>query len=73
MSSSVQYSAFTRLLSQNNRVHDLRNQLRSVAVPMERGPARPGSEIAQMQEEIDRVVRASLTTCWLGMPDEFVD
>jgi hypothetical protein len=73
MNSSLQYSALTRLLALNNQVHDLENQLRRETVPQGRrvgsailavgGPSR----IAEMQEEIDRGVRASLTTCWLGM------
>ncbi len=76
MSSSLQYSTLTRLLTLNNQVHDLENQLLGVTVP----PGRPdqvvtvtspaSSRIAQMQEEIDRGVRASLTTCWLGMPGD---
>ena len=76
MSSSLQYSTLTRLLTLNNQVHDLENQLRNVAVP--RGSLDPvatvtspsSSEIAHIQEKIDRGVRASLTTCWLGMPGD---
>ena len=73
MSNSLSVPALTRLLSLNNRVHDLENQLLQVELPVEvvggqvyTGP--PGtSSIAQMQEEIDQGVRASLMTCWLGM------
>ena len=76
MSSSLQYSALTRLLALNNQVHDLENQMQDVA--LHRGGVRPDSlvtasatsRIAEMQEEIDRGVRASLTTCWLGLPEE---
>ena len=73
MNDSLPVPALTRLLSLNNRVHDLENQLRQVSLPVEvvGGQARAGnpgtSSIAQMQEEIDRGVRASLITCWLGM------
>ena len=76
MSSSLQYSTLTRLLALNNQVHDLENQLLGVAVP--RGRLDPvvtinipsSNQIAEIQEEIDRGVRASLTTCWLGMPGD---
>ena len=76
MSSSLQYSTLTRLLALNNQVHDLENQLLGVAVP--RGRLDPvvtvtvasSNPIAEIQEEIDRGVRASLTTCWLGMPGD---
>lgn len=73
MNSSLQYSALTRLLALNNQVHDLENQLRRETVPQGWRGGRTilaeggASRIAEMQEEIDRGVRASLTTCWLGM------
>ena len=73
MSNSLSVPALTRLLSLNNRVHDLENQLLQVELPMEVVGGQvytgtPGtSSIAQMQEEIDQGVRASLMTCWLGM------
>ena len=72
MNSGLPYPALTRLLSLNNRVHDLENQLRRVTLPVEVvGEQAPvatlaAGSIAQMQEEIDRGVRASLMTCWLG-------
>jgi hypothetical protein len=75
MNGSLQYSALTRLLSLNNQVHDLENQMLSVSVP-----AIPvgliiseqmfdGSRIAEIQNEIDQAARASLATCWLGNAD----
>ena len=75
MNGSVQYSALTRLLTLNNQVHDLENQMLSVSVP-----AIPvgqvisehmfaGSRIAEIQNEIDQAARASLATCWLGNSD----
>jgi len=73
MNSSLQCSTLTRLLTLNTQVHDLENQLLRETLP---GGWRGGStilavggpsRIAEMQEEIDRWVRASLTTCWLGM------
>lgn len=76
MSSSPQPSTLTRLLTLNTRIHDLENQLHKVALP-ERGTWRAPqldlvvpNLVAELQEEIDRETRASLVTCWLGMPDE---
>jgi len=73
MNTGLPFPALTRLLSLNNRVHDLENQLRRATLPVEvfGGQARAGTlaanSIAEMQEEIDQGVRASLITCWLGM------
>jgi hypothetical protein len=72
MNGSLQYSALTRLLTLNNQVHDLENQMMAETVPA--APiglelsvqAVSGSRIAEIQEEIDRFARASLATCWLG-------
>ena len=72
MSANLEYSALTRLLTLNNQTHDLRRQLLGESVPQGRAlldsMARPSAPnvIAEMQEAIDRSVRASLTTCWLG-------
>ena len=76
MSASSQYSALTRLLALNNQVHDLENEMRGMA--LHQGGVRAdstvmtsdNSRIAEMQEEMDRGVRASLTTCWLGLPED---
>ena len=76
MSASLNHSVLTRLLTLNNQVHDLENQLLGVSVPRGRTLAvsgtvsRGSSAIAEMQEQIDQGVRASLTTCWLGMSEE---
>ena len=76
MSSSLEYSTLTRLLALNNRVHDLKNQLLGMAVPDDRDKpvltldVPMSSGIAELQEEIDREMRASLATCWLGMPGD---
>jgi len=73
MNSGLPFPALTRLLSLNNRVHDLENQLLRVTLPVEAvgGQARAetlaANSIAQIQEEIDQGVRASLITCWMGM------
>ncbi len=80
MSSSVQYSAFTRLLTLNNRVHDLEELLYQMPVFLGEGAAEitPSVEtslspLSEMQDEIDREVRASLVTCWLAMPEPLDD
>ena len=54
MNGSLQYSALSRLLTLNNRVHDLQRQI--LAEPVT-GPA---NRIAEMQEEIDQWSRARL-------------
>jgi len=75
MSESLQYTALTRLLTLNNQVHDLENQMLAESVPVgARGAIisaqmASGSRIAEIQEEIDRTTRASLATCWLGNAD----
>ena len=76
MNHSLQYSALSRLLGLNNRVHDLERQLMQESIALapevncEGGVAAEPSRFAAMQEEIDQGVRAGLVTCWLGMPDE---
>jgi hypothetical protein len=76
MSSSVQYAALARLLTHNNRVHDLEEMLNQMPVtfdgtelddPPEGLPINP---FADLQDEMDREVRASLVHCWLAMPAE---
>ena len=72
MNGSLQYSALTRLLALNNQVHDLENQMMAEMVPYVPEDAElmdrmfSGNRIAEIQDEIDRVARASLATCWLG-------
>lgn len=79
MNSGLPFPAMTRLLSLNNRVHDLENQLQRVTLPVEvvEGQTRSGSlgfsSIAEMQDEIDQGVRASLMTCWLGTDADLED
>ena len=79
MSASLPYSTLVRLLTLNNQVHDLENrmmgvELQQVSVRTEApdlsGRATGTNQIAEIQEEIDRGVRASLTACWLGLPGE---
>ena len=76
MNGSLQYSALTRLLTLNNHVHDLENQVLAVELPtylvgaVMSNQMPSGSRIAEIQEEIDQATRASLATCWLGNSDD---
>ena len=76
MNRSLQYAALTRLLTLNNQVHDLENEMLAESVPvgargaMIAAQMASGSRIAEIQEEIDRTTRASLATCWLGNSDD---
>ena len=73
MNNGLPFPALTRLLTLNNRVHDLENQLRRETLPVEvvggqdLAATLMVNTIAQIQEQIDQGVRASLMTCWLGM------
>ena len=75
MSSNTQYMVLARLLTLSNQIHDLDNQLRQTRLrTMGAGESAHleavcPRRIAQLQGEIDREVRASLVTCWLGMSD----
>ena len=76
MSSSVQYSALARLLSHNNRAHDLQEMMKQSLVPVgypyqvdleyQELPINP---FAELQDEFEKEVRASLVTCWLAIPE----
>ena len=76
MNGSLQYSALARILTLNNRIHDLENQMLAVEVPLRMASVAQMNEstssgrIAYIQEEIDQAVRASLATCWLGNEDD---
>ena len=75
MSTSVPYAALARLLTHNNRVHDLEEMLDRMNVPADY-PAELDSQaealeinpFAEIQNEMDREARASLVTAWLAMP-----
>ena len=79
MSSNVQYAALARLLDHNNRVHDLQDILSRMQVTIgESDQAELPEELrinplADLQNEIDREVRASLVSCWLAMPGIYED
>ncbi len=75
MSSSVQYSAFTRLLTHNNRVHDMEEMLRKMWVPSawETSDADDfeswiPNPFAELQDDMDRESRACLVSCWAALP-----
>ena len=75
MSSSVQYSAFTRLLTHNNRVHDMEDLLRRMWVPShwQTGNADLADSwipnpFAELQDDMDREARACLVSCWAALP-----
>ena len=83
MPSQAQYSALTRLLSHNNKVHQLEDLLLQLPVPEDL--VQPDEDslviddeqfsdpIADLQDDIDREVRASLVACWFAMPMELDD
>jgi hypothetical protein len=79
MSSNVQYAALARLLDHNNRVHDLEDMLSRMQVTIDESDPDKLPEglrvnpLADLQNEIDREVRASLVSCWLAMPDVYED
>lgn len=73
--SSVQYSAFTRLLTQNIRVHDMEEMLRQMWVPSDwlasdadMGESWIPNPFAELQNDIDRESRACLVSCWAALP-----
>ena len=76
MNGSLQYSALARILTLNNHIHDLENQILRVEVPLlmatvaQFNNEAASVNIADIQEEIDQAARASLATCWLGNEDE---
>lgn len=79
MSSSVQYAALARLLTHNNRLHDLEESLNRLLVTIgepQEGDLPEGLQVnpfAELQDEMDREARASLVTCWLAMPEPYDD
>ena len=76
MGDRLEYTVLTRLLTLNNQVHDLENQLMSESIPsLQNHPesimtSTTVNRIAEMQDRIAQGVRASLTTCWLGASDD---
>ena len=88
MPSNAQYSALTRLLSHNTRVHELEDLLLRLPLPEEAvesimdswdtdsldlSDEKFANPIADLQDDIDREVRASLVACWFAMPMDLDD
>ena len=83
MPSSAQVSALTRLLSHNTRVHELEDLLLRLPVSedmvaededsLDIESEQYSTPIADLQEDIDKEVRASLVACWFAMPMELDD
>ena len=89
MPSNAQYSALTRLLSHNTKVHEMEDLLLHLPVPeetiivdenpildwdsLEFGDEQFSNPIADLQDDIDKEVRASLVACWFAMPMELDD
>jgi len=71
MDSSLSQSALSRLLALNNQAHDLDRQLKNIYISVSQDEVREASvftpnTIADLQDDFDRTVRASLVTCWLA-------
>ncbi len=81
MNSSAQYSALTRLLNHNTKVHQLEELLARLPTPVGAAVQEGGAgefdpevnPIADLQNDIDKEVRASLVACWFAMPRELDD
>ncbi len=83
MPSSAQCSALARLLNHNSRVHELEDLLLRLPVPSEAVEEDDDSldlsceqfsnPLADLQEDIDREVRACLVACWFAMPMDMED
>ena len=71
MEHTSRQSPLSRLLYQNTVAHDIERQMLREPVALEGLTCVPGttsqSQIAAMQDELDRSARASLVTCWLGI------
>ena len=76
LNNSLQSSVLTRLLTLNSEIHDLESQLRQESLPRLpkehhiRFETDKINRIAEAQDAIDQGVRASLMTCWLGIPED---
>ncbi len=83
MATQAQYSALTRLLSHNTRTHELEDLLLRLPLPEDEIRADVplqaiadgwySNPIADLQDDLDREVRASLVACWFAMPMELDD
>ncbi len=71
MNSSLSHSALSRLLALSNKAYDLDRQLGNIQIPaggenLSSQAILIPSPIADLQDDLDRTVRAGLVTCWLG-------
>ena len=88
MPSSAQYTALTRLLNHNTRVHEMEELLLRLPVTEDMicdddalwdmdslsiDYEHFSNPIADLQEDMDKEVRASLVACWFAMPMELDD
>lgn len=83
MPSSAQYSALTRLLCHNTKVHELEDLLLRLPVPEDEVCPDEDSlyleyehfsnPISDLQEDLDKEVRASLVASWFALPMEMDD
>jgi protein involved in temperature-dependent protein secretion len=75
MSANVQYAALARLLTHNNRVHDMEDMLRRMWVPSDWtvddadvGGSWIPNPFSELQNDMDRESRACLVSCWAALP-----
>ena len=83
MPSTAQYSALTRLLCHNTKVHELENLLLRLPVPeddivldeesLELEYEHHSNPISDLQEDLDKEVRASLVASWFALPMDMDD
>ena len=83
MPSSAQYSALTRLLCHNTRVHELEDLLHRLPIPeddicldeesLELVYEQHSNPVSDLQEDIDKEVRASLVASWFALPLDMDD
>ena len=83
MPTSAQYSALTRLLCHNTRVHELEDLLFRLPIPgdnvcldedsLDLEYEQHSNPISDLQEDIDKEVRASLVASWFALPMDVDD
>ena len=83
MPSSAQYSALTRLLCHNTRVHELEDLLLRLPLPdddiclddesLNLDYEHYSNPISDLQDDIDKEVRAGLVASWFALPIDMDD
>ena len=83
MPTSAQYSALTRLLCHNTKVHELEDLLLRLPIredelcldedSLDLEYELHSNPISDLQEDIDREVRASLVASWFALPMDMDD